>query len=264
MKTTLQKGNASELELRRRRADDTLIRRGYSCYILGVFFGIVNNAFFMPFIREVDMPLATHNVIAYVDGFNLYFGLRSKNWRKYYWLDLVGLVRSLLKTDQNLVAVHYFTARIRSSGNNEADMQRQADYLDALGHFPDLIMHYGHYLNKLRKCRHCGAQWMDYEEKMTDVNIAVQLLEDAFDDRFATALLLSADSDLTTPVKNVRDRFPQKRVIVAQPPGRNSEKLRRVAFASFTIGEAKFRQNQLPPTITMPNGYQLQRPDYWK
>lgn len=24
----------------------------------------------------------------YIDGFNLFFGLRSKGWRKYYWLDL--------------------------------------------------------------------------------------------------------------------------------------------------------------------------------
>ena len=27
-------------------------------------------------------------VIVYIDGFNLYFALRSKGWRKYYWLDL--------------------------------------------------------------------------------------------------------------------------------------------------------------------------------
>jgi len=26
-------------------------------------------------------------VIAYVDGFNLYFGLKSKGWRRYYWLN---------------------------------------------------------------------------------------------------------------------------------------------------------------------------------
>ena len=30
-------------------------------------------------------------VVAYVDGFNLYFGLRSKGWKKYYWLDLCAL-----------------------------------------------------------------------------------------------------------------------------------------------------------------------------
>ena len=28
------------------------------------------------------------NVICDIDGFNLYHGLRSKGWKKYYWLDL--------------------------------------------------------------------------------------------------------------------------------------------------------------------------------
>ena len=27
-------------------------------------------------------------VSVYVDGFNLYYGLRSRGWRRYYWLDL--------------------------------------------------------------------------------------------------------------------------------------------------------------------------------
>ncbi len=76
-------------------------------------------------------------------------------------------------------ALHYFTARIRAAGNNHADMQRQGNYLDALATLDDLHTHYGHYLKKPRKCHGCGTQWMDYEEKMTDVNIAVQLLADA-------------------------------------------------------------------------------------
>ena len=28
-------------------------------------------------------------VISYIDGFNLYFGLRSKGWRRFYWLSWV-------------------------------------------------------------------------------------------------------------------------------------------------------------------------------
>ena len=27
-------------------------------------------------------------VIVYVDGFNLYYGLRSKGWKRFYWLDI--------------------------------------------------------------------------------------------------------------------------------------------------------------------------------
>ncbi|HCF05835.1 MAG: hypothetical protein JG774_1021 [Desulfomicrobiaceae bacterium] len=203
-------------------------------------------------------------VIAYIDGFNLYFGLKSKGWKRHYWLDVVGLSRSLLKPGQTLQAVHYFTARIRLAGNNYADMQRQADYLDALATSPLLTIQFGHYLPKGRQCCRCGNTWTDYEEKMTDVNIAVQLLADAFDDRFDTALLISADSDLTTPVQQVRARFPAKRVIVAQPPGRNSVQLAAAATAAFTISETKVRQNQLPAAVTTASGYVINRPEHWR
>lgn len=47
--------------------------------------------------------MALKRVIAYIDGFNLYFGLKSKNWKKYYWLNVHGMAESLLQSDQELV-----------------------------------------------------------------------------------------------------------------------------------------------------------------
>lgn len=203
-------------------------------------------------------------VMVYVDGFNLYFGLRSKGWRKHYWLDLHALAAALLKPGQTLQGVHYFTSRIRANGRNLPDMQRQTIYLEALGTLPTLQTHFGHYLEKPKQCRQCGAQWIDYEEKMTDVNIAVQLLSDAFGDRFDTALLISGDSDLTTPVRKLRAQFPAKRLIVAFPPGRQSFELKKAANATFTIGETNLRQSQLPVQVQRADGFILQRPTHWR
>lgn len=205
-----------------------------------------------------------HRVIVYVDGFNLYFGLRSKQWQRYYWLDLVKLGEGLVKPSQTLTSVQYFTSRIRTNGRNTADVQRQTTYLEALATLPMLQTHYGHYLEKPRECRSCGAQWMDYEEKMTDVNLAVQMFSDAMTDQFDTALLISADSDLTTPVKRLRALFPDKRVITVFPPNRRSFDLEKASNASFTLGEAKLRQSQLPATVKRADGYLLQRPDHWQ
>jgi uncharacterized LabA/DUF88 family protein len=203
-------------------------------------------------------------VVVYVDGFNLYFGLRSKGWRKYYWLDLVHLARVLIKPGQRLEGIHYFTSRILPNGYNSRDMHRQNTYLEALSTFPQVTLHFGRFLNKPQRCRACGTQWGGYEEKMTDVNIAVRLLADAFEDRFDMALLLSADSDLTTPVQQVLTRFPEKRVVIAQPPGRNSTSLCRAASGYFTIGEMKLRRSQLPPYIVRSDGHELARPDHWR
>ena len=101
-----------------------------------------------------------NRVITYIDGFNLYFGLRSKGWRRYYWLNLHQLSLALLKPGQQLDAVHYFTARIRANGHNVDDMRRQSLYIETLQTLPDTTLHFGQYLDKPRKCRQCGAQWI--------------------------------------------------------------------------------------------------------
>jgi hypothetical protein len=64
-----------------------------------------------------------------VDGFNLYYGLKSKTWHRYYWLDLNELVRSLLRPNQSLSGVKYRTARV--SGPKDT-VWRQSLYIDAL------------------------------------------------------------------------------------------------------------------------------------
>ena len=205
-----------------------------------------------------------NKVIAYVDGFNLYFGLRDRGWRKYYWLDLETLSKRLLKRHQKLEAIHYFTSRIRYHRNNQASVDRQAIYLDALNTLDSVSLHFGHYLEKPRQCHSCGSKWVSHEEKMTDVNIATQLVSDAFEDRFDTALLLSADSDLTTPVRLVLDRFPNKRIVVVQPPRRRSVELGSAATACFTVGEANLRRSQFPDFIARADGFALRRPSHWR
>lgn len=203
-----------------------------------------------------------NRVIAYVDGFNLYFGLRAKGWRRYYWLDLPALATKFLLPQQELQATHYFTARIRNDGQNSKDAQRQSHYIDAL-RAKEVQIHEGHYLEKVRQCRKCGSQWRDYEEKMTDVNIAVQLLGDAYENRFDTAFVISGDSDLTTPIQRVCSRFADKKVIVLFPPDRSSKQLKNAATAYLAISEAKLRQSQLDETVRTVTGHVLRRPEHW-
>lgn len=203
-------------------------------------------------------------VITYVDGFNLYFGLKDSRFKKYYWLDLPALSAALLKPGQQLVATHYFTARIRTNGRNAADAKRQTNYIDALAAQDNLTVHEGHYLEKTQRCNGCGATWKAYEEKMTDVNIAAQMLADAYEDRFDTAFIISGDSDLTTPIQQVRKRFPDKRLIVVFPPNRQSAQLKKAANGFLSIGEDKLRQNQLSDPVITASGFALHRPAHWR
>lgn len=178
-----------------------------------------------------------------------------------------------LKPGQRLVAVKYFTARISGSSPTDppalsamraAKQMRQALYLEAVAALPDVAIIEGHYLAKPMECKQCNCRWTKHEEKMTDVNIATELMVDVFDNAFDTALLISADSDLVRPVKTVVARFPAKRVVVAMPPGRHSVQLAGASSGFFQICEAKLKRSLLPATLRSKGGYLSTRPAGWR
>ncbi|MCH7491511.1 MAG: NYN domain-containing protein [Gemmatimonadetes bacterium] len=205
-------------------------------------------------------PTEGTRVVVYVDGFNLYFGLKSKGYSRYYWLDIHLMATRFLKEGQKLVGVSYFTADISGPPSK---VRRQQTFLDALlTHTPVRITR-GHYLVKERQCRRCGSVQRIPEEKKTDSAISAQMVADAFTDRFDTAFLVSGDSDLVPPIEVIREHLPEKRVIVAFPPGRSSKDLRQAAHGWFYINQKTLRVSQLPNVVTKPNGHELRRPSRW-
>ena len=71
---------------------------------------------------------ALSDVVAYIDGFNLYFGIKAKFRRRYLWLDLVRLVE-LLRPNDHVVVVRYFTTVVKGE---PAAAANQIHYIDAL------------------------------------------------------------------------------------------------------------------------------------
>ena len=205
------------------------------------------------------MPMP--RVIAYIDGFNLYYGLRANRWQRFYWLNLHQVALHLLKPNQTLIETKYFTSLVTSPLDKS---RRQATFLEALGTLPALSIHYGHYLADTVVCRQCGHTYTTHHEKMTDVNIATEMLSDAFTDRFDTALLCSADSDLVAPVQQVRQLFPDKRVIVVFPPARHSNALKQVASACLHLDRATLAKSVFPDQVVKPDGFVLHRPADWR
>ncbi|MGD2157139.1 MAG: NYN domain-containing protein [Anaerolineales bacterium] len=207
------------------------------------------------------MSIQDERVIVYIDGFNLYFGLRAKGWYKYYWLNMKTFAESLLIPDQTLVHTKYFTSKV---SRPEAKRKRQAAYLSALSTLTGLSIYYGRYQSISESCQHCGHTYTTSNEKKTDVNIATHMLVDVFQDRFDTAILVSADSDLVSPISEILRLFPHKYVKVAFPPERSSFELKNTAPTSFTIYEKKFRKNQFPDQVQLPSGFIVKRPGKWR
>jgi len=146
--------------------------------------------------------------IAYIDGFNLYFGCLTRA-RHCKWLDLQKLALRLIKEhdpNSNIVRVKYFTAPIKAglSPHGEASCIAQQDYLLALkSHCKLLEIIEGEFYIVPGKY-HTNQKPVNFnervdvlrpEEKQTDVNIALHMLCDATDGLCDQQVLFSNDSD---------------------------------------------------------------------
>ncbi len=199
-------------------------------------------------------------VVAYIDGYNLYFGLREKGWKRFYWLNLQKLAEQFLKPHQKLLETKYFTTIVKYPDDKRL---RQQAFLEALQTLPNFSFFYGHFLADPVTCRQCGHTYTTHHEKMTDVNISVELMKDAFQDRFDVAFLVSADSDLVSPVRTVRQLFPKKKVISIFPPGRFSSALKKVSTGVLHIGHVELSKSLFPEQV-IKDGVLLERPASWR
>ena len=202
-------------------------------------------------------------VIVYVDGFNLYFGMKGKGWRELYWLDVQKMAERMMRPNQQLVRTKYFTSRVSSTPKDPDKALRQQAFLEALTTVSGLDIFFGHYVKEPTECRCCGTRWLSFREKMTDVNIAVQVLADGFQDRMDTAIVVSGDGDLTVLVQQYRLFFPRKRIVMGFPPGRSLNELSQAANGFFVIGRSLLSASQLPASVKHPRGHTLHRPPRW-
>lgn len=205
--------------------------------------------------------MKSERVIAYIDGFNLYFGLKRKGWCCYYWLDIKLLCKKLLRPKQHLVVVKYFTSRIKKSSPEKR--KRQSTYIEALNSIPDVRLYYGKYLFTPYKCKNCGFIDEIPGEKMTDVQLGVEVVSDAYNDNYDTAFIITGDVDIVPSIEKVKAEFPKKRVIVVFPPMRVADELRAVASGYLHIDEKLLQGSQLPDEIVKLGGYVLKRPIEW-
>jgi uncharacterized LabA/DUF88 family protein len=175
------------------------------------------------------------------------------------WLDLYSLANRIKNSTHEVNSVKYFTSRVN---NNFEKKQRQTSYIDALSTTPITIIQ-GQFRSEKMKCQICGSDWYDSKEKMTDVNIATNMLIDAYNNEFEVAFLISGDSDLVPPIKAIKKLFPQKEIIVAFPPERKSNELKSVANSSFALGHKKLQESQFSLEITNKYGEIIKKPASW-
>jgi len=210
-------------------------------------------------MANVDSNKKVERTIVYVDGFNLYFGMMEAGFQDCKWLSIQKLVSNLKRPEQSILDIKYFTSRV---ANNPDKQKRQTTYIEAL-ESSDVKIIYGRYQVNDIECHRCGNIWREPNEKMTDVNIATQMIIDAYTDKYDTAILISGDSDLVPPIKAVHENFKSKRVVVFFPPKRSNNSVSAVAKGSLIIGRKKIKDSQFDDEVTKVGGFVLKKPKEW-
>jgi uncharacterized LabA/DUF88 family protein len=201
----------------------------------------------------------------YIDGFNLYYGAIKGGPHK--WLNLEHFFRALRPSDQ-IQHIYYFTAMVDGPAR-----QRQETYLRALSTLPTVTVIYGRHKIKQVKCKvhgcgHTGLrEFNKYEEKRTDVNIAIQMLDDAYRNACDQFILVSGDADLVPGVNMVKLNFPEKQIIVyipARSPIRGAAvELRASADRNKNLPLNLLKHAQFPSQVPDGAGGFIAKPAGW-
>lgn len=208
-------------------------------------------------------------VTFYFDGFNFYNGIKqaavqNRVWRQFYWIDLFKFCQQFVNEPDHIHKIKYFTA----DPLNQLQRSRHQNFfkLNLALNSPILYLIQGKYKSKNITCKICHNVFQTAEEKRTDVNISITMLNDCARNYTDTLVLVSGDSDLVPVIEIIKRDYPEKKLKVYFPPMRNSTELfnaagKKVVFLNNNIPKFK---NAVMPDRVIAAGITFCIPQEWK
>ncbi len=203
-------------------------------------------------------------ISVYIDGFNLYYGCLKNS--KHKWLNIHKMC-SLLFPNDEIISIKYFTAAIKTrTDEDQIKTTRQQLYWRALRTLPKVEIIEGIFLQHkvfMKSVKEKGyVEVFKSEEKGTDVNIASHLVNDAHNNYFEKAVVISNDSDLVTPIKIVTSELKIP-VITISPFNKNNFQLKSVSSGVKQIRSGLLQVSQFNDVLTDNIG-EFIIPEKWK
>ena len=220
-------------------------------------------------------------VSVFVDGYNLYHAIDNLGDNSLKWTNLISLSEQFIQLqDEEILRLLFFTA---FPSHKPLDVQkRYSAYTEALNAIGVQVIE-GKFKKKFFNAfdKHGIFQQREtFEEKETDVNIALRIVEDAYEKISDKILLISNDSDISPALSMAREKNKNLKINVITPPlpqGRkanfdlmnssgNMNKNRRgqTFFKTRMIKALHLERNRLPEEITKPDGSKIIMPNEYK
>lgn len=209
-------------------------------------------------------------VIAYIDGFNMYHGIRRNLSESNQWLDYRKLVQHYLWKTDELVGIVYFTAEPRW---DKVKIAQHNTYLDVLKKHLGIHIVSGNYTSVSKTFISWKHPVIDpanaivkpkkftyktFEEKQTDVNMALTIFDDGIMDRYDKTLLFTGDSDIAPSIQRVK-RYKTKEFVSILPIGWRGRVISGICDSHHSI-TAEVLQSCLLPESVEVFGKRLKNP----
>jgi uncharacterized LabA/DUF88 family protein len=207
--------------------------------------------------------------IVYIDGFNFYYAAVKDT--PYKWLDFAAMLRALLQPHHRVTGIKYFTAPVSGKRDPQQPLRQQTYWRALRATTPMLDIIPGRFLThevmaplaRPAPGQSRFASILKTEEKGSDVNLAVHLVNDAWLGSYDCAVLVSNDSDLAEAMKLVRAHHPNLRlglVFARTQGGRPSYELSQHAHFVLRVSRTVLAACQLPNPVP---GTNLRKPAGW-
>jgi len=235
----------------------------------------------------------TKNACVYIDGFNLFYGILKSS--RYKWLNLEDLCKFYFPK-YNITKIKYFTALVKERKDDKESPINQQIYLRALHTLPNFEKILGSFQENIvrrplvsenkkgirqkilvsffelfdKKMPLADDKKYDKpqyalikktEEKGSDVNLGIHLVNDAHNNKFDVAIVISNDSDLAGGLRIVKNEL-KKQVEILNPYPKTNKKLQKASSNIKYILKEKLPNFQFPDNLTDKIG-NFHKPKNW-
>lgn len=186
----------------------------------------------------------------YIDGYNVYHAICETSVNHLKWCSYSAVAKALAGKGEEVAFVKYYSAVAEHYPNSAF---RHKIYLNAL-RATGVKCRLANFKEKSQGCRACNASWVGHEEKESDVNLCIDLLDDAYQGLIDVAYIVSSDSDITPAVKRVRVRFPKIELVAVKIVDRGlSSAIKQACHRDVHLSRAVLRNSRLPERVQAGN-----------
>ena len=221
-------------------------------------------------IESEDITSGFSRVNVFIDGYNLYHSVENLKQPTLKWVNPRKLCEFFVKkSSEKIYSIKFFTAP--PIHKPEKTQNRYYAFTSAIKTF-DIEIIEGKFKQKSSS---------SYGEKESDVNLALAILEDAYEKRSDKQLIITNDSDISPAIRLAIEKNPQLKINIITPPlakgvkasydllnasGAVNKKGKQTFFKTRVIKQSHLKGSVMPyeiifkgKKVTIPNEYLLEK-----